>query len=85
MSFWARLTGKEKNPPASIARERLQVIIAQTGSTAPDYLPKLRHDIMEVITRYVRVAPEDVHVNVSHEGNEAVLELNVALPEELPA
>ena len=82
MSLLAKLLGKPQKAPASVARERLQVIIAQSGSSAPDYLPQLRHDIMEVLARYVRVSADDVNVNVTREGHEAVLELNVALPEE---
>jgi cell division topological specificity factor len=81
MSLLARLLGKEKKAPASIARERLRVIIAQSGSKAPDYLPQLRHEIMEVIARYVKVSSDNVNVCVTREGHEAVLELNVALPD----
>jgi cell division topological specificity factor len=82
MSLLARLLNKQKKAPASVARERLQVIIAQTGSCAPDYLPQLRSDIMEVISRYVSISPSDVNVNVSRKGRESLLELDVALPSE---
>lgn len=81
MSLLAKLLGRTQEQPASIARERLQVIIAQSGNHAPDYLPQLKHDIMQVIAKYTQVASEDVNVNVTREGDEAVLELNVALPD----
>ena len=81
MTFLARLLGKQKKAPASIARERLRVIIEQTGTASPPYLKDLRIEILDVIKRYVNVAPEDVNVNVTRDGREAVLELNVALPD----
>lgn len=81
MSLLARLLGKQKTEAASVAKERLQVIIAQTGSHTPDYLPQLRHDIMQVIAKYVSISADDILVNVTKEGEEAVLELNVPLPE----
>ena len=81
MTLLARLLGRQKKAPASVARDRLRVIIEQTGSASPDYLPQLRHDILEVIARYVSVPSEEVKVCVTRDGHEAVLELNVALPE----
>jgi cell division topological specificity factor len=68
---------------ASLAKERLLIIVAQERSTrgAPDYLPLLRNEILEVIRKYVNVDPDAVQINVEHEGESEVLELSVALPE----
>jgi len=67
---------------ASVARERLRIIVAQERSTrgAPDYLPLLRRELLEVIRKYVNVDPEAVQVNLESEGDNEVLELSVALP-----
>ncbi len=82
MSIFDFLRGRSRNT-ASIARERLRIIVAQERSQrgAPDYLPLLRRELLEVIRKYVNVDPESVIVNVEHEDGHEVLELSVALPE----
>jgi cell division topological specificity factor len=68
---------------ASLAKERLRIIVAQERSSrnAPDYLPLLRREILEVIRKYVNVDPETIQVNVEREDGNEVLELSVALPQ----
>jgi len=67
---------------ASIAKERLRIIVAQERSQrgAPDYLPLLRREILEVIRKYVNVDIECVDVHLENDGTHSVLELSVALP-----
>ncbi|ASK78556.1 cell division topological specificity factor MinE [Paraphotobacterium marinum] len=76
----------KKKTSANIAKERLQIIVAErrSGSTsAPTYLPQLKRDILEVIRNYVEISPEQVSVNLDHKDEElAVLELNVTLPDD---
>ena len=76
------LRGKPESS-ASVARERLRIIVAQERSTrnAPDYLPLLRSELLEVIRKYVNVEADEVQINVEHDGNNELLELSVALPE----
>ena len=71
---------------ASIAKDRLQVIIAHERAQrdAPDYLPRLKQDILAVIRRYVQVEDDQVKVNMERDGNYEVLELNITLPEPQP-
>lgn len=72
-----------RNPPsASVAKERLRIIVAQERSSrgAPDYLPLLRRELLEVIRKYVNVEPDAVKVNVEREEGHEVLELSVSLP-----
>jgi len=68
---------------ASIAKERLRIIVAQERSArgSPDYLTLLRRELLEVIKKYVNVDPSAVQVNVEREDGHEVLELSVALPE----
>ena len=68
---------------ASIARERLRIIVAQERSQrgAPDYLPLLRRELLEVIRKYVNVDQEAIDIHVEKDGEHDVLELSVALPE----
>ncbi len=68
---------------ASVARERLRIIVAQERSQrgAPDYLPLLRRELLEVIRKYVNVDQDAVDIHVERDGEHDVLELSVALPE----
>lgn len=75
---------RSKQPPsANLARERLRIIVAQERSTrgAPDYLPLLRSELLEVIRKYVNVDPDAVQIHVEHGADNEVLELSVALPD----
>ncbi len=74
---------RSKPSSASIAKERLRIIVAQERSTrdAPDFLPLLRRELLQVIHKYVNVDPEAVQVNLEREEGHEVLELSVALPE----
>ena len=73
---------RSKPSSASIAKERLRIIVAQERSTrgAPDYLQVLRHELLQVIHKYVNVDPEAVQIHLEREAGHEVLELSVALP-----
>ena len=82
MGIFDFLRTRPKNT-ASTARERLRIIVAQERSArgAPDYLPLLRRELLEVIRKYVNVDTEAVDIHVEKDGEHDVLELSVALPE----
>ncbi|MBX2823524.1 MAG: cell division topological specificity factor MinE [Gammaproteobacteria bacterium] len=69
---------------ASLAKERLQVLIAheRTDRDGPDYLPMLKQDILDVIKKYVTVGEDQVSVQLDTQENCDVLELNITLPED---
>lgn len=68
---------------ASVAKGRLQIIIAQQRSqnSSPDYLPMLRKEILAVIAKYTKADMNNVKVDFQCRNNNSVLELNVQLPE----
>ncbi|WP_395788751.1 cell division topological specificity factor MinE [Aquimonas sp.] len=68
---------------ASIAKERLRIIVAQERSNrgGPDYLPLLRRELLEVIRKYVNVDADAVKVDLQKDGEHDVLDISVALPE----
>ncbi len=84
MSIFSYLR-KRNNSTASVAKERLQIIISHERSqrSAPDYLPKLQEEILSVIAKYVRINRDQVVVNLERMGDNAVLELNVTMPDEV--
>ncbi|WP_250623783.1 cell division topological specificity factor MinE [Pinirhizobacter soli] len=71
---------------AGVAKERLRIIVAQERSTrgAPDYLPLLRNELLEVIRKYVNVDVDAVNISLDRDSGHEVLELSVALPEHKP-
>jgi len=75
---------KKRNSTASVAKERLQIIISHERSqrNAPDYLPKLQEEILAVIAKYIPISRDQVSVSLERMGDSAVLELNVTMPEE---
>ena len=73
---------KKKKNTASLAKERLQIIVAheRNNRMSPDYLPELKKDILQVIAKYVQIDENQVSVEFDKDGDLAVLELNVTLP-----
>lgn len=83
MSLLSFLLG-EKKKTASLAKERLQLILAHerggTGTRA-DYLPALQRELVAVISKYVSISPDDIRVNLQTQDNLDVLEVKIELPE----
>lgn len=84
MSFFNYFRSK-KNNSASIARERLQIIVAHERfqRDQPDYLPALQQELLAVIRKYVQIEDDQVQVQLDKNDSCSVLELNVTLPERL--
>jgi septum site-determining protein MinD len=82
-SFLSFLLG-EKKKTASVAKERLQIILAheRTGSShKPDYLPALQRDLIAVISKYININPNDIQVSLDRQDNLDVLEVKIELPD----
>ena len=82
MSLLDLLLGRKKNTAAT-AKDRLQIIIAQerVQSQAPDYLPMLKKELMEVLAKYVNISPDDIRISQEQHDGLEMLELNITLPE----
>ena len=85
MSLIDILFGK-KTKTATVARDRLHIIIAQERaqgtSATPDYLPTLRKELLEVLSKYVNVSLDDIRISQEKQDGMDVLELNITLPEQ---
>ena len=83
-SFLSFLLG-EKKKTASVAKERLQIILAheRSGRNAaePDYLPALQAELIAVISKYVKINQNDIKVHLERQDNLEVLEVKIELPE----
>lgn len=84
MSFLSFFLG-EKKKTATVAKERLQMILMheRSGRNAaePDYLPDLQRELIAVISKYIKINPDDIKVNLERQDNLEVLELKIELPE----
>ena len=70
---------------ASVAKERLQIILAHERSgrnaSEPDYLQDLQRDLIAVISKYININPNDIKVNMERQDNLDVLEVKIELPD----
>ncbi|MBE7940998.1 MULTISPECIES: cell division topological specificity factor MinE [Ramlibacter] len=86
-SFFSFLLG-EKKKTASVAKERLQIILAHERSGRnpgqPDYLPALQRDLVAVISKYIKIDPNDIKVQLDRQDDLEVLEVKIELPETRP-
>ena len=83
MSLLSFLLG-EKKKSASVAKERLQIILAHERGAGrgfkPDYLPELQRELIAVISKYVKIDPEALKVNFERQDDLEVLEVKIELP-----
>ena len=84
MSLLSLLLG-EKKKSANVAKERLQIILAHERSgrsnNQPDYLPALQRDLVQVLSKYVNINPQDIKVHLERQDNLEVLEVKIELPD----
>src|SRR5882724_3577404 len=66
---------------ASIAKERLKIVLAheRAGRSAPDFLPKLQRDLIDVVGRYVEIREDMIQVNLGKSGETSLLEINIEI------
>jgi cell division topological specificity factor len=71
-----------KPATASIARERLQIVLAheRAGRDTPEFLPRMQKELLAVVAKYIAVKEDMIRVAVGREGTASVLEINVEIP-----
>ena len=64
---------------AAIAKERLKIVLAheRAGRHAPEFLPKLQRELIEVVARYVEMREDMIRVNLGKQGETSLLEINI--------
>ena len=73
-----------KPKTAHLAKERLKMIIAHErdgGGSSANFLPDLQRELIAVISKYVKVNPDDIKVSLEKQDRYEVLEVNIVLPE----
>jgi cell division topological specificity factor len=66
---------------ASIAKERLKIVLAheRAGSHAPDFLPRLQKELIDVVGRYVEIRDDMIRVQLGKAGETSLLEINIEI------
>lgn len=87
MSLLSFLFKNDQKSSANSAKERLQIIIAHERNmdSGPEFLPSLHRELIGVISKYVKINPEDVKISLDRKGNLEVLDVNVVLPDAGPS
>ena len=72
----------KKPPSASIAKERLQLVLAheRADRDSPDFLPRMQKELLAVVAKYIAIKDDMLRVSLGKEGNTSVLEINVEMP-----
>ena len=79
MSWLQKLFGNQPKT-AQVAKERLQLIIAHErdgGGRSANFLPDLQRELIEVISKYVTVNPDDIRVSLEKQDRYEVLEQTI--------
>lgn len=84
MSWLEKIFGTTPPKSAQLAKERLTLVIAHQRADdeeTPDFLPALQKELIDVISKYVKVSANDIKVQLEKKGNYEVLEVNIVMPE----
>jgi cell division topological specificity factor len=71
----------ERRNSAVIARDRLKIVLAheRANRDAPDFLPVLQKELLDVVGRYVEIRGDMIRVNLGRSGETSLLEINVEI------
>jgi cell division topological specificity factor len=71
----------ERRNTAVIARDRLKIVLAHERASrdAPDFLPALQKDLIDVVGRYIEIRGDMLRVNLGRSGETSLLEINVEI------
>ncbi|MFN3075982.1 MAG: cell division topological specificity factor MinE [Alphaproteobacteria bacterium] len=67
---------------ADTAKERLQILLAheRADREAPDFLPLLQKEILQVVAKYLDINEDQVEVKLDRGFDVSTLEVNIELP-----
>jgi len=71
----------ERRNSALIAKDRLKIVLAHERASrdAPEFLPALQKELLEVVGRYVEIRDDTLRVNVGKSIDTSLLEINVEI------
>ena len=88
MKRMLKLFQSNKKSSASIAKERLQIIISheRTKKDRAHLLASMQQELIEVIAKHLQLEPgsvkDQIKLDLAQNEGQSVLELNITLPDE---
>ena len=77
--WWERLFG-HKQSSAVQAKERLKlVLIHDRTDLAPGQMENLKNELLQVISRYIEINPDEVNISMMQEGREQRLVADIPI------
>src|SRR5438045_9255716 len=70
---------------AVIAKDRLKIVLAHERASrdAPEFLPALQKDLLDVVARYVEIRDDTLRINAGKSADTSLLEINVEIDSSL--
>ena len=83
MSLLDYFKAGRKKGTASLAKERLQILVAHERAerNRPSYLPQMQEELLAVVRKYVKVEQDAISITLEQDDNQEILELNIVLPD----
>lgn len=83
MNIFNFLRNAPRRTAASVAKERLQIIVSHESArnNNQDFIKKLQQELLEVISKYVEVDRDEIKVQMERNRDQDVLELSVTMPD----
>ena len=83
MSLLKLLLGeRKKSDSAKIAKERISFVLVRDANDGPDFLPELQKELIQVISKYVKINPEDIKVSLDKQDSLEVLEVKIEMSQD---
>jgi cell division topological specificity factor len=81
MSIIDLIFAKRPRETAAVAKDRLQIVLAheRASRNAPEFLPILQRELLDVVAKYVDLGDDALMVAVDRQGDSSILEINVEL------
>lgn len=72
---------KNSNNTASLAKDRLGILIAtnRQDQNAPNFLPQMREEILQVIAKYIPIDRDAIQVMMERNNGVDMLEIEIPL------
>lgn len=83
---------KKPTPSAKNAKERLQIVISHqrdmdgrnhkiSSQEEPAFMEEMKSEILKVVQKYIKIAPEDIETSISKDNGIEVLTLDINIPD----
>ncbi|QDH14825.1 cell division topological specificity factor MinE [Oecophyllibacter saccharovorans] len=87
MSFFNNFFARRQTPSSTVARDRLQILLAHERGAGQEgdseLIRKLHKEILEVLSRHVTVDQDMVQIKLDRKQGCSTLEIDIEVPQEV--